>query len=217
MAKPKYNWSELKPRLKKLASDGHTVTSAAKALGMSYNTLHTALQRRGWLEWFPVFYEKVEYQGVIDSISGHARRVGIKRDTAHKRIRQMRASGFPVDYDVVFSRKHRAPNITPRELERISEAAEIRNETARQLTELSIIKIAEKLEVSRYAVERASRGLERPACVDPTDWDLALSLIAERKRLHELHMKNTAMAVSRELGTYHARVKEMMGPLRDSA
>lgn len=102
-----------------------TMHEAALLLGYSSHSAFIRLcRKRGWDKWFdgnkprkaereyssehnmgsPAAYE-IEYDGVIDSMLGHARRLGIPRNTVYGRNRRR-----PGDWSYVFCKvKHAAP------------------------------------------------------------------------------------------------------------
>ncbi len=102
-----------------------TMCEAALLLGYSSHGAFIRLCRKhGWDKWFdgnkprkaereynsehnmgsPAAYE-IEYDGIVDSMLGHARRLGIPRNTAYGRNRRR-----PGDWEYVFRKvKHNSP------------------------------------------------------------------------------------------------------------
>lgn len=212
MKSKNHNWAALEPQIRQLAQEGLTAKQAAKILGIPDCTLYAALHRLGWRDWFPYKFPRIKYKGITDSISGHARRHGVSRDTAHARADAMRKKG-KVDWDKVFTPTHKRFVLTAEQVARITEAAELRDDAKRGLDELSILKIAEKIEVSKYAVECAFHNKPKPSNVSPGDWGLVKALVEEKRRLYAIWRANSANSVAKELGIYHVRVKEMMQPV----
>ena len=104
--------------LQGFASDGESLSTTADILGMNRKTLRRFVSRRGFEIAFPdaescnakrnqrrpgclrgvrrasecnPHYVRLEFEGVVDTIAGHCRRIGLSKSTVYKRF----ARGLP--------------------------------------------------------------------------------------------------------------------------
>lgn len=212
-----HNWDELEPEVKRMARQGLLIREVAENLDIPEHTLRLAVARNGWREWFRTPHKDVLYDGILDSLSGHARRKGISPTTAQGRRSRMIAAGEPIDYDQVFAPV--PPNRSERDLPnalyfRIADISAKRSRAREEIKQLSNRSLAEKLELSLAAVNKASAGNGRSSLIEcDDDWALLQDSLAERRRLEAYMQETRPEVIAREEGVSKTTVSAIMRDL----